>query len=243
MSVSRAFRAVIIIMVSLLFATACASRASVRPTGTASLALQPSAPVWGGDAQPTTRDVVRLAITARQAKAIAKACSNAPSELPSSGANTCEDKIQDVMRILKFGCKFVSLCLEVVRLSAGQMAQPDGFVQIVDMRPGSPLCSSGPDGLCFRLGAQNQALQRLTSIAPTGTTPTNTFCPTPTNSMSPIPTDTTCPTPTGTTSPTPTDTTSPTPTDTTSPTPTDTTSPTPAALPEASPAQGPVFNG
>ena len=231
MSVSSGFRAVIIIIASLLFATACGSRTSVRPTGTSSLALQSSAPVWGGDAQPATTDVVRVAITKRQAKAIAKACSNAPTELPNSGANTCEVMIRETVYRLKFGCTIRVLCFEVVRVSNGQLAQPDGFVQIVDPRPGNPLCSSSPEGLCFRLGAQDQVLQRLASLVPTGTASTDTTCPTPTDTTSPTPTDTTCPTPTETTSPTPTETTSPTPTDTTSQTPTDTTSQTPAASP------------
>jgi hypothetical protein len=237
MSVSRGFHTAIIIIL-LLFATACGSTASVRPTGTSSLALQSSAPVWGGDAQPATTDVVRRAITVQQAKAIAKACSNAPAELPNSGADTCEKTIQQTIRLLKFGCTIKVLCIEVVRASAGQVAQPDGFIQIVDMRPGKPLCSSRPDGLCFRLGAQDQVLQRVTSLAPSATTSGNTTCQTPTDTTSPTPTNTTCPSSTDTTSPTSTDTTSPTPTDTTSPTPTDTTSPTPTAAPASSPALG-----
>jgi hypothetical protein len=153
MSVSRGFRTVITaIIISLLFATACGSTATVRPTGTSSLALQSSAPVWGGDAQPATTDVVRRAVTEQQAKAMAKACSDAPAELPNSGADTCEKWIQNAMPAL-LPCTIRDLCIEVVRVSAGQVAQPDGFIQIVDMRPGKPLCSSRPDGLCFRVGA------------------------------------------------------------------------------------------
>jgi hypothetical protein len=201
MSVSRVLRAVVIVAL-LLFATACGSRAAVKPRGTSSLALQSSAPVWGGDAQPPTTDVVRAAITKRQAKVIAKACSNAPTELPSSGTNSCEKEIQNVVRILKFRCRIGLLCFEVVRVSDGTLAQPDGFVQIVDPRPGSPLCSSSPEGLCFRLGAQNQVLQQLASLAPAGTTSTDTVCPSPTDTTSPTPTDTTSPTTTDTTSPT-----------------------------------------
>jgi hypothetical protein len=148
MSVSRGFHTVIIaIIISLLFASACGSTTTARPTGTSSLALQSSAPVWGGDAQPATTDVVRGAITEQQAKAIAKACSDAPAELPNSGADTCEKKLQDAMPAL-LPCTIRDLCIEVVRVSAGQLAQPDGFIQIVEMRPGKPLCSSRPDGLC-----------------------------------------------------------------------------------------------
>ena len=156
MRVSRVFGAVVIIITSVLFATACGSKASVRPTSTSSLALQSSAPVWGGDAQPTTTDVVRRAITTQQASDIAKACSNAPAELPNSGANSCEEKIQVMLPVLLSDCRITVLCFEVVRVSPRQLEQPDGFVQIVDLRPGSPLCSSGPDGLCFRLGAQDR---------------------------------------------------------------------------------------
>jgi hypothetical protein len=221
MSVSRGFHTVIIVIViSLLFAAACGSTAPVRPTGTSSLALQSSAPVWGGDAQPATTDVVRGAITEQQAKAIAKACSDAPAELPNSGADTCEKKIQDAMPAL-LPCTVRDLCIEVVRVSAGQVAQPDGFIQIVDMRPGKPLCSSRPDGLCFRVGAQDQTLQQVSSLASSATS-----------------TNTTCPTSTDTTSPTPTDTTSPTSTDTTSPPPTDTTSPASTVAPASSAAGG-----
>ena len=240
MSVSRGFRTVIItIIISLLFATACGSTAPVGPTGAASLALQSSAPVWGGDAQPATTDVVRRAITKQQAEAIAKACSDAPAELPNSGANTCEKKIQIEMPALSLPCTVRDLCIEIVRVSAGQVAQPDGFIQIVDMRPGKPLCSSRPDGLCFRVGAQDQTLQQVSSLAPSATS-ANTTCPTSTDTTSPTPTDTTCPTPTDTTSPTPTDTTSPTPTDTTSPTPTDTTSPTPTDTTSPTPTAAPA---
>ena len=248
MSVSRGFHTVIIaIIISLLFATACGSTTTVRPTGTSSLALQSSAPVWGGDAQPATTDVVRGAITVQQAEDIAKACSNARAELPNSEANTCENMIQKIMLLLKLPCpiaysgqarKSGLLCLEVARVSQGQVAQPDGFIQIVDTRPGKPLCSSRPDGLCFRLGAQDQELQRVTSLAPTTTTSTSTACPTPTDTTCPTSTDTTGPTSTDTTSSTPTGTTSPTSTDTTSPTPTGTARPSPTTAPAASPARG-----
>ena len=109
---------------------------------------------------------------------------------------------------LKLRCTIMySLCFEIVRVSSEKAAQPDGFIQIVDMRPGKPLCSSRPDGLCFRLGAQNQVLQRVTSLAPSATTSTSTGCPTPTDTTSPTPTDTTCPSSTDTTSPSSTDTT------------------------------------
>jgi hypothetical protein len=244
MSVSRGFHTGITIIILLLFATACGSTASVRPTGTSSLALQSDAPVWGGDAQPATTDVVRRAITVQQAKEIAKACSDAPAELPNSGADTCEKKIQRAIPALYSPCTIRDLCIEVVRVPKGQVAQPDGFIQIVDMRPGKPLCSSRPDGLCFRVGVQDQVLQRVTSLAPSVATPTSTACPTPTDTTNPTPTDTNCPTPTDTTSPTPTDTTSPTPTDATSPTPTDTTSPTPtdttSLTPKVAPASSPA---
>ena len=245
MSVSRGFHTVIIaIIISLLFAAACGSTATVGPAGTSSLALQSSAPVWGGDAQPATTDVVRGAITEQQAKAIAKACSDAPAELPNSGADTCEKKIQTSIPAL-LPCTTRDLCIEVVRVSPGQMAQPDGFIQIVDMRPGKPLCSSRPDGLCFRVGAQDQTLRQISSLASSATS-TNTNCPTATDTTSPPRTDTTCPTATDTTSPPPTDTTSPPPTDTTSPPPTDTTSPprtdtarpTPTVAPASSAAGG-----
>ena len=238
MRVSRGLHTGIIIIL-LLFVTACGSTASVQPTGTSSLAMQSTAPVWGGDAQPATTDVTRRAITVQQAKAIAKACSDAPAELPNSGADTCREAIRLVLNGSKGPCPNVVssqvrrlslLCFEVVRVSGRQAAQPDGFIQIVDTRPGKPLCSSRPDGLCFRLGAQNQVLQQVTSLAPSAITSTSTTCPTPTDTTNPTPTDTTCPSST--------DTTSPSSTDTTSPTSTDTTSSTPTAAPASSPALG-----
>ena len=238
MNIFRGCHTVISILILLLFATACGSTASVKLTSTSPLALQSSAPVWGGDAQPATTDVVRRAITVQQAKAIAKACSNAPAELPDSGADTCEQEIQKTMLLLKLGCTIRVLCIEIVRVSSEKAAQPDGFIQIVDVRPGKPLCSTRPDGLCFRLGAQNQVLQRVTSLAPSATTSTSTGCSTPTDTTGPTPTGTTCPSSTDTTSPSSTDTTTPTPTDTTTPTPTDTTTPTPTAAPASSPAVG-----
>ncbi len=188
----------------LLLGIGCAAQSSDRPTGTARLALQPKAPVWGGDAQPAVKDVVRVAITQRQAKAIARACQDAPSELPSSGVASCEDEIQRVIRLAHLPCPH-RLCLEVARTAPGQLAQPDGFVQIVDQRPGTPLCRSGPGHLCFRLGTEAPELQVLAAAplvtpSPSPTLePTGTISPTPTGS-SPTPADTsssTTPNPTG----------------------------------------------
>jgi hypothetical protein len=185
-----------------LLAIACASTSAgqpVRPTGTARLAMQSNAPVWGGDAQPAVKDVVRIGVTRQQADAIARACRDAPSELPTAGSGTCEKKIQGMIRLLVL-CR--SLCLELVRTVAGQLAQPAGFVQIVDLRPGASLCSSGPGRLCFRLGAQAQVLQMLASASP-GATPSPNPTPEPTQTVGPAPTTTATPTPTpaGSTSP------------------------------------------
>ena len=216
MSTPGGFRAVLILGL-LLIAAACGSRAPSRSptvpasgqathqlTGTVPLALQSSAPVWGGDSQPPTTDIVRAAITPQQAADIAHACSNAPAELPSSGATTCEQKIYPAIAIypgINPGqCDITSVCLEVVRASQGQGAQPDGFVQIVDMRPGAPLCSSGPGGLCFRVGAQNKVLQRLASGAHSGPPP-STLTQGPTDTGSPTSTVTTTPTSPNPTSP------------------------------------------
>ena len=181
----------------LLLGVGCGTQSSNRPTGTASLALQSKAPVWGGDPQPAVTDVVRVAITHRQAKVIARACSDAPSELPSSGAGTCEDEIQRVIRLATHLPCIHRLCLVVARTAPGQAAQPDGFVQIDDEQPGAPLCHSGPGHLCFRLGTQAPVLQVLASTSPVTPSPSPTL----------EPTVTTSPTPTGS-SPTPTDTTS-----------------------------------
>ena len=83
----------------ILAAAGCASQSQDQPTGTASLALQSKAPVWGGDTQPAGTDVVRVAITPQQAQEIARACRDAPTELPASGGSTCEDEIQRVIRL------------------------------------------------------------------------------------------------------------------------------------------------
>jgi hypothetical protein len=179
----------------ILAAAGCASQSQDRPTGTASLALQSKAPVWGGDSQPTGTDVVRVAITPEEARHIAKICGNAPSELPTSGTTTCENAIQHIIRIRcpSGGCSCArSMCLEIQRVNDGQPLQPPLFVQITDHQPGAPLCHSAPRHLCFRLGAQAPVLQVL---APPPTVP-----PSPTGDLTP----TTSPTPTPTTSPTPT---------------------------------------
>jgi hypothetical protein len=181
----------------LLLGIGCGSQSSGRPTGTASLALQSKAPVWGGDTQPAATDVVRVGITQQQAKEIAQACRDAPAELPSSGTGTCEDKIQKVIRLVHPPCAR-KLCLVVARTTPGQMAQPDGFVKIVDEQPGTPLCRSGPEHQCFRLGVQAPVLQTLASATPVTLSP----APTPTAS-SPTPTASS-PTPTVSTSPAPT---------------------------------------
>ena len=200
-SISRGFRAVLILGL-LLITAACGSRALSRSstvpasgqatdqlTGTVPLALQSSAPVWGGDSQPATTDIVRVAITPQQAADIAHACKNAPKELPSSGETTCQEHLFQLLPPLvpslppsetSLGPCENTLCLEVVGTSSGQEAQPDGFIQIVDMRPGAPLCSSDPGGLCFRLGAQNQVLQMLASAA-AGGLPSSTLTPGPTD--------------------------------------------------------------
>lgn len=229
MSTPSGFRAVLVLGL-LLIAAGCGPRAPSRSptvpasgqaaptvpasgqathqlTGTVPLALQSSAPVWGGDSQPATTDIVRAAITPQQAADIAHVCSNAPAELPSSGASPCKQSFLYILGLPDGDpmasppppaapCEITSLCLEVERASQGQGAQPDGFVQIVDMRPGTPLCSSGPRGLCFRLGAQNQVLQMLASAAPSGP-PSSTLTQGPTNTSTS--TDTGSPTSTVTT--------------------------------------------
>jgi hypothetical protein len=187
-----------------LLAIACASTSADQPhrtTGTTRLAMQSNAPVWGGDAQPAVKDVVRVAITQRQAEAIARACRDAPSELPSSGTGTCEQEVQWVIKLAHIHLPCTRrLCLELAQTAAGQLAQPDGFVQIVDLRPGASLCSSGPGRLCFRLGAQAQVLHMLASASPGGT-PSPNLTPEPTQTVSPAPTATATPTPAGSTSP------------------------------------------
>jgi len=186
----------------ILAAAGCASQSQDRPTGTASLALQSKAPVWGGDTQPAGTDVVRVAITPQQAQQIARACRDAPTELPTSGGTTCEGEIQGVIRLDRGSCIRGlcpcdrSLCFEIQRTAAGQPAQPPLIVKIVDDQPGAPLCHSAPGHLCFRLGAQAPVLQVLASGPPA--TPSPTGDPTPTTSA----------TPTGTTSPSPTESTS-----------------------------------
>lgn len=117
----------LVAMLGLILAAAgCASQSQDRPTGTASLALQPKAPVWGGDTQPAGTDVVRVAITPQQAQEIARACRAAPTELPTSGGSTCEDEIQHVIRLRLVSCIRGlcpcdhSLCFEIQRTAAGQ---------------------------------------------------------------------------------------------------------------------------
>jgi hypothetical protein len=198
-------------LLGLILAVAgCTIQSQDQPTGTASLALQSKAPVWGGDAQPAGTDVVRVAITRQQAQEIARACRSAPTELPASGSSTCENEIQGMIRFAQNSCTRGecscdhSLCFEILR-TAGQLAQPPLILKIVDDQPGAPLCHSAPGHLCFRLGAQVAVLHVLASSPPatpsptsdptptTSATPTGTIGPSPTESASP-----TAPTPSGT---------------------------------------------
>jgi hypothetical protein len=161
--------------------------------GTASLALQSKAPVWGGDTQPAGTDVVRVAISPQQARDIARACRDAPTELPASGASTCEDEIQHVIRRVcttRLCSCAQRVCLEIQRVASGLSLQPPAFVQITDEQPGAPLCHSAPGHLCFRLGAQAPVLQVLA--------PSPTATPSPSSDPTPTPTGTGSPTPTGT---------------------------------------------
>ena len=192
-----------IAILGMIFAMAgCASQSQDRPTSTASLALQSKAPVWGGDTQPAGTDVVRVAITPQQAQEIARACRDAPTELPASGGSTCENEVQRVIRRHRGSCIRNlcpcnhSLCLEVQRTAAGQPAQPPVIVKIVDDQPDAPLCHSAPGHLCFRLGAQAPVVQVLASGPPTTPSPTGDLTPT------------TSATSAGTTSPSPTESTS-----------------------------------
>lgn len=185
-----------------LVVAACASQSQDRPTGTASLALQSKAPVWGGDTQPAVTDVVRVAITPQQAREIARACRDAPTELPASGSSSCEDEMQKVIRLARVPCNH-SVCLEVQR-TAGQATRPPVMVKITDGQPGAPLCHSAPGHLCFQLGAQAPVARVLTSGQ--SATPSPTDDPTPTASAAP--TATSSPSLTGSASPSPTESTS-----------------------------------
>jgi hypothetical protein len=199
-------------LLGLILAVAgCTIQSQDQPTGTASLALQSKAPVWGGDAQPAGTDVVRVAITPQQAREIARACRDAPTELPASGGSTCEDEIQHVIRLAQGSCTRGlcpcdhSLCFQILRTGAGQPAQPPLIVKIVDDQPGAPLCRSAPGDLCFRLGAQAPVLPVLASGPPATPSPTGDPAPTtsatPTGTASPSPTESarpTAPAPSGT---------------------------------------------
>ena len=219
MSTVRGFRAILILGL-LLTAAACGTsgtrgasgtsgtsgtrgasgtKGTDQLTGTAPLALQSSAPVWGGDSQPATTDIVRVAISQRQAEEMAIACRHVPTDLPNSGAGSCEQKLNQAVNYrLIPPSRCLPLCYEMAYVQSEREAQPDAFVQIVDLRPGAPLCSSGPGGLCFRLGAQKQVLQRLAPAAPSEP-PSSTFTSEPTDASTP--TDTGNPTPTVTNAP------------------------------------------
>ena len=202
----------IAILGMILAAAGCVSQSQDQPTGTASLALQSKAPVWGGDTQPAGTDVVRVAITPQQAQEITRACRDAPTELPASGGSTCEEEMQRVIRLHRGSCIRNlcpcnhSLCFEIQRTAAGQPAQPPVIVKIVDDQPDAPLCHSAPGHLCFRLGAQAPVVQVLASGSP------------PTPSPASDPTPTTSATSTGTISSSPTESASPSPAESTSPT-------------------------
>jgi hypothetical protein len=225
----------IAILGMILSAAGCVSQSQDQPAGTASLPLQSKAPVWGGDTQPASTDVVRVTITPQQAQEIAHACRDAPTELPASGDSTCEDEMQRVIRLQRGSCIRDlcscnhSVCLEVGRTVAGQSMQPPVIVKIVDNQPGAPLCHSASGHLCFQLGAQAPVVQVLASGPPA--TPSPTGDPAPTTSVTPT---------TGTATPSPTEPASTSPTEPASTSPTE---PASSTGPEPSGTQTPSSAG
>lgn len=147
---------------------------SQLPTRTMNLPLQHSAPPVGGDVQTPVRDIVRRELTDQDAQEIANACRDA-SEVTPTG------RCAEVMRrlIVSFPVGFSAtetpdanmsnrcqreLCLAISEYRR-QNNTRESVVEIVDRRPGRPLCATGPDGLCFVLPADTAAAASLADAA------------------------------------------------------------------------------
>lgn len=140
-------------------ATAAVSRLPTRPTH---LPLQPNAPAVGGDVDAPIRDVVRLALTEQQAEQIATGCKKTAEIVVG-------DNCEQVVRLgLKANSNLTAceLCVSVTEFSVRNQV-PRTLLEIVDQRPGRPLCGDGPDGLCLVLPVDAAAVTSLANAAAT----------------------------------------------------------------------------
>jgi hypothetical protein len=166
-----------------------------------SLPLQSTGLAVGGDVQSQATDVLRRGITEDQARQIAEACADA-AEI----ANAPQDCAQAIINALKGSglCGTVGFCLEAFDVSSVQGLKYEGYVEIVEDRPDTSLCGSGPRNLCLRVGVASSALlQRFatstvpsTSSAATSTTTATETTPTSSSdtSSTTTPDDTSAPT-------------------------------------------------
>jgi hypothetical protein len=142
-------------------------------TPTVSLPLQPGGLAIGGDVQSQATDVLRRGITEEQAREIADACRPA-AEI----ANVPQDCLETIIRALERSgrCGTVGFCLEAFDVSSVQGLVYDGYVEIVEDRPDTSLCGSGPRNLCLRVGVgSSMQLQRIaTSTVTTASSPPTT---------------------------------------------------------------------
>ncbi|WP_157474179.1 hypothetical protein [Parafrankia sp. EUN1f] len=163
------------------------SLAAALPTEPTSLPLQPNAPAVGGDVQAPLQDVARLQITEAQAMEIAEACRDASeivagSECTSTIRDSTENAQPCAAKQLCITAAEVGkpagtaggapATVGSVPQAAGVGTRPSSnampagtaanqqvsyIIAITDERPGSPLCSDAPAGLCFVLPADDEA--------------------------------------------------------------------------------------
>ncbi|ONH58889.1 hypothetical protein CcI49_19410 [Frankia sp. CcI49] len=163
------------------------SLAAALPTEPTSLPLQPNAPAVGGDVQAPLQDMARLQITEAQAKEMAEACRDASEIVASSECtSTIRDSTENAppcaakqlcITAAKVGAPAGTAGGSPASAGSVQQAAPVGsaphgeampagtagdqqvsyIIAITDERPGSPLCSDAPAGLCFVLPADDEA--------------------------------------------------------------------------------------
>ena len=182
------------------------------PVEAGPLPLQANAQPVGADVNAPPEDMARRMLTEDQAKVIAQSCQNASEVVAGSecaealartaGAPECGD--EDLcMTIAKFalapgeapvtnspaGTSTTALSGPPAPTTASpSMVLYRSLIWIRDERPGSPLCSDGPGGLCFAIRARPDAVSELlggTPGEPGGSTSTTTAGPT----DGPTPTD------------------------------------------------------
>jgi hypothetical protein len=160
------------------------------------LPLQPTVPPVDGDAQPPVGDPVRARVTDSDVRRLAEKCAR-----QAAVTNTATDCYRQLSALATRGdtCHADDLCLVIARtkptgsnVAGSGSNQSDSFVaQVVDNRPGQPLCGAESNGVCLQLPVTGKAGTSLDQTAgvgdasPGATAPTDVSASQPTASTSP----------------------------------------------------------